>query len=126
MLLLYVAAIGLCIIYMVGSYIHDVLETRKMPSELSGKLLVTGKGEIIVDEKLVGLRHRRDRKHVVEVCFKPEEPSAACVPHNHDQLRWELVERRRRSPREAFDLDLKIWWHVHAERTIVWKITFID
>lgn len=124
MLVLYVVVIGICALMILGRLLLDVWEKKRNMSELSGELQVTGSGEVIIDEELTHLRHRRDHKHTVEVGFKPENPHASCVPHSHDQLRWELVERRRRGPRESVDLDLKVWWQVHAARTIVWKITF--
>jgi len=84
-------------------------------------MTVTGHGEVVIDEEL-----KRSRallvhsEEAVYVGFKEDEHCAPpCAGGRPDELRWELIERRRQ-------LFLKIHWHVNSARTIIWKIYEVD
>ena len=86
-----------------------------------GELLVTGDGEVTLDEAL-----RRSRallihsEEAIFVAFKKDEtPCPPCAGGQPDELEWEVFERRRQ-------LFLKIKWHVNSARTIVWCIYEVD
>jgi hypothetical protein len=86
-----------------------------------GELLVTNRGDVVLDVPLRRSRALLVRsEEAVLVEFKrDDEPCPPCAGEGPDELGWEVVERRR-------DLFLKIWWRVNCARTIVWKIFEVD
>lgn len=85
-----------------------------------GELLVTGRGEAIVD---VPLRRTRallvKSEEAVQVYFKPDEDCPPCAGEAPDDLDWDVVERERQ-------LFLRFCWRVNCARTIIWKIFEVD
>lgn len=107
-----------------------------MIRELSGEILVTGRGELTLEQPLEKSRKLLTRtEEVVEVHFKHGEPECPpCVPHHHNELDWEIVTKHVREDREPHEhrdefvrvseseLFLKIFWHVSCPRTVVWRL----
>lgn len=98
----------------------------------SGELLVTGNGEVVIDEVLP-----RTRAILVQpelYIFVEFDPNESCPPPcaggGEDELDWELFfkqvhpehRHRGRHGKEEEELRLKICWHVQTARTIVWRI----
>lgn len=86
-----------------------------------GELLVTGSGEVILEQPL-----RRSRallihsEEAVIVYFSPDDdPCPPCAGEAPDELEWMAIERRR-------EIFLKICWRVNCARTIIWKVFEVD
>lgn len=99
---------------------------------LSGELLVTGDGEVVIEHPITG---HVDPERDIKVRFKdPKPPCPPCVPvdDDEDELSWELVARHRHRSRRhpghhhETELFLKIFWSVDCERTVCWSITQHD
>ena len=85
-----------------------------------GELLVTARGDVILDVPLKRSRALLVRsEEAVSVAFKPDEHCPPCAGAAPDELGWEVVELRR-------ELFLKIWWRVSSARTIIWKVFEVD
>lgn len=92
-----------------------------------GELLVTGHGHIVVKEPIRLSRALLVRsKEVVRVEFAPRDQS--CVPCNPtlpDELDWDIVEEHEHKQRHPIAF-LRITWHVHSARTILWEIFDVE
>ena len=90
----------------------------------AGELLVTGKGEVVIDEPMPHspelLRH--PYKYVT-VEFDPNEPPPPPCAGNDDpdELRWELIIVRHHH-HHGEELRLRIDWSVNSARTILWSV----
>lgn len=102
---------------------------RKIMSHViadAGELLVTGTGEVIIDEVMPEspelLRHPQRYITVEFDQDAPAPPPCAGGHHGADELRWELIIVR--SPRHSGEeLRLRIDWNVNNARTIKWSVT---
>ena len=85
-----------------------------------GDLLVTGQGEVVVDEVLPRSRALLFQpEEYITVEFDPNEVPPPCTGGGEDELDWKLFLRKVRHDDE---LRLKISWSVNSARTILWQI----
>lgn len=100
-------------------------------NDISGELIVTGRGDVDIEERLPRSRMLEVRPlEVVHVCFKEiDPPLPSCTPHHHDKLEWYLrlrpccpyhTSQSGHRPHEYFVLHIR--WRVFSERTIVWSV----
>ena len=97
----------------------------------SGELLVTGCGEVVIDESLPRSRALMVQPELyIHVEFDPNEaPPPPCAGGLLDELEWELFFKRDHghghshgSHSHEEELKLKITWQVNSARTIIWRI----
>ncbi len=85
-----------------------------------GELLVTGTGEVVVDEVLPRSRALLVQPEAyITVEFDLDEAPPPCAGGGEDELDWELFLRKNGHEDE---LRLKISWSVNSARTILWQI----
>lgn len=89
-----------------------------------GDLLVTGTGEVIIDEVLPRSRALLvSGDDYITVVFDPNDPAPPpCAGGAEDELDWELFIRKHHHAHAGEELKLKITWTVQTARTIKWKI----
>lgn len=99
-----------------------IMSTQSTPI-LSGSLLVTGEGEVIVDDTMpLSPELLRNPTKYVTVEFDPNEPAPPpCAGSGEpDELWWELIIVRHHHFGE--ELKLRIEWFVNSSRTIIWSV----
>ena len=110
---------------------HNHHEEHDTSRDISGELVVTGRGDIDIEERLPNSRMLEARpEEVVCVRFDDEEPPhPSCNTHHHDHLSWELRLRkccefhRHDSDHRMYEYYvLHIQWHVFDTRTIIWSV----
>lgn len=73
-----------------------------------GELIVSGKGELILNKQLPG-------RHCISVDFLPEE-TPPCQGHDKsDYLHWAVISKKH-------SYYLKLDWDVSSIRTIIWTV----
>lgn len=85
-------------------------------NEQGGQLVVLGSDTINIRLK--------DYPHRVECYFKHKNSPPPCNPrhhHKHDRLHWD-IHRSHRGHHCTFSLRIK--WHVHEIREIVWLVYY--
>lgn len=91
-----------------------------------GEMLVTGTGEVIIDEVLPRMRALLVQPDLyITVEFDPNEPPPPpCAGGLPEELDWELFFRSPSHEGRQHDeqLKLKIDWHVNSARTVIWSI----
>lgn len=94
----------------------------------SGTLLVTGQGEVVIDEAIPKSRAMLVQPDLyVSVGFDPNDPAPPpCVGGLPDECDWELFFRHihdtHLTKEKAEELHLKIEWRVATSRTVVWQV----
>lgn len=98
-------------------------------SDKSGVLLVTGDGEVTIDETLQRSRTLLIRpEDVISVMFDPcDPPLPPCADTgDEDACDWEVVIKHKHHDAGTLgrpdELVLKIIWHVTRPRHIIWRI----
>lgn len=92
---------------------------------LEGELLVTGTGEIIIEECLKPSRALSTCAFdVINVKFVGEPQCPPCAPFGPDELKWNVFARKKRHGSE--ELFLRISWQVSSSRTIAWRVFEVD
>jgi hypothetical protein len=94
----------------------------------SGTLMVTGTGEVVIDESIPKSRAMLVQPDLyVTVQFDPSEPPPPpCAGGLPDEVDWELffkhIHDTHLTKEKAEQLKLKIEWRVSAARTVVWQV----
>ena len=94
-----------------------------------GDFRVVGEGETVIDRPLKRSRgFLSNIEERIKVEFASGEPECPpCVPHEHDQLSWDIVSLHSRSHIEHChcgkeEMYVKVKWHVAGSRTVLWSI----
>lgn len=123
---------------------------------LQGELLVTGKGELMIEEPVHPSRALFvGSTEAVVVEWGEEPPCPPCAPNEPDELQWEVYEwsvsrlppgkkkhksdhdkqkeheheeeeNRERNAHRDGELFIVIKWHVNCARTIKWRVFEVD
>ena len=104
----------------------DSYQTMTMKIFAEGEMLVTGTGEVIIDEVLPRMRALLVQPDAyITVEFDPKElPCPPCVGDGSEELDWELFFRHAHDHKKSQDeeLKLKITWKVNSARTVIWSV----
>ena len=89
------------------------------PVIASGTLLVTDRGEVVIDVPLPRMRSLLLKSELAASVEFTDVPPPHCGHggDGHDELHWDVIERQRGGP-----LFLVITWHVRSPRNVEWKI----
>ncbi len=113
-------AVGLIAIVTILLEIKDYLNDKKR----MGELLVTGSGDIVIDDiPLFDNMILRPHKHI-DVFFLDKEPQASCNIDGPDNVTWTMIHTHKHLKNGLCKrrLRLKIVWSVNTTRTIRWCI----
>jgi len=89
-------------------------ENKRVLAE--GDMLVTGRGEIVLDETIP-----YDPELTVSVDFDEEQIPPCVGVSDHDVLDWEMALTHHAGHGDVFKL--KINWHVSSARVVSWRVT---
>lgn len=103
---------------------HNHHEDKELVAE--GELLVSGHGEITLDETLHPSRLLRNPTEAVVVRFGDHPKHTPCVPHHHHPDEVDFEVRTRQHPHRGHELCLFIRWRVSQPRKVIWQVYEVD
>ena len=99
-------------------------EDKELVAE--GELLVSGHGEIIIDEQLKPSRLLRNPTDAIVVRFDDHPRPPPCAPHHHHPDVVDFEVGTRQHPHRGHELCLVIRWRVSQPRKVIWQVYEVD